>query len=422
MPESEDPPTRGANVETDGRQSGAGEPEGTTGPRIDLGVLVAYSPGGDPEALEPFADRMARDATAELRSVTSATWQARLAERVPLPDGRTRRPSEFLDEAALRMVEGPYDLVVVLTDVPLISRSERIVAGLASPVARVAVVSTRKLLIGGRDESPRSLDSEAVERNASTLLLHLLGHVLGADHGDADGGVMEPFRYDPARRDLPSFDADVGAHLQRIATGVPQEEVSRGPLRRLGFHVTSALRNPREVAWALRQSRAPLLPFSLPALATAAVAPTLILVFSAETWDVGLNLDDATAVLFAAVSVLAAAGQLMYVQNLHFPRERRRVLTEHVALVNVSVFLVLVLAMVGLFAVVGAIILAVELIVFPPNLMTNWPSLEDPTVGLVDLVRTAAFISTIGVLTGALAGGLENRAIVRHLALFLDRP
>lgn len=47
---------------------------------------------------------------------------------------------------------------------------------------------------------------------------------------------------------------------------------------------------------------------------------------------------------------------------------------------------------------------------------------EEPAVGLGDLVRTGAFISTIGVLSGALAGGLEDRTIVSHLTLFLDRP
>ena len=70
----------------------------------------------------------------------------------------------------------------------------------------------------------------------------------------------------------------------------------------------------------------------------------------------------------------------------------------------------------GLFQVV------IEFVVFPPNLMSNWPSLEEPTVGVVDLVRTGAFISTVGVLSGALAGGLEDRAIVGHLALFARRP
>ena len=152
------------------------------------------------------------------------------------------------------------------------------------------------------------------------------------------------------------------------------------------------------------------------------MTPTLVIVFSAEAWDVGFHMGNATAVLFAVASVLTAAIYLLFAQNLTFPRKRHQVVTEHTALVNVTVFLVLVGAMVGLFVLVWVIILVIELVVFPPNLMSNWPSLEDPSIGLVDLVRTAGFISTIGVLSGALAGGLENRTIVSHLTLFLDRP
>jgi hypothetical protein len=165
-----------------------------------------------------------------------------------------------------------------------------------------------------------------------------------------------------------------------------------------------------------------LLPLSLPKLSTAAVAPTLVIVFSAESWDVGVHMNNATAGLFAATSVLIAAVYLLFAQNLSFPRKHHRIVTEHTALVNVTAFLVLVLAMLGLFVLVWVIILVIELVVFPPNLMSNWPSLEDPAVGFVDLVRTGAFTSTIGVLSGALAGGLESRTIVSHLTLFFDRP
>jgi len=92
------------------------------------------------------------------------------------------------------------------------------------------------------------------------------------------------------------------------------------------------------------------------------------------------------------------------------------------ALVNVTVFCILVVAMMGLFVLVGSIMLLIELAVFPPNLMTNWPSLEEPTVGFTDLIRVGGFISTLGVLSGALAGGIENRMALRHLALFRDHP
>lgn len=390
-------------------------------PGIDVGVVVAPSPGGDKESLESFTDRMAQDAARTLSSATAATWTVHWTEPAPLPDGRTRRPAAFVDEAALRMVEGPYDLLVVVTDAPLVSRKDRLEPGLASPISRIVVVSTRKLLVGSRGEEFRTLESDTVRWNAATLLTHLVGHVLGLPH-EQDGGVMAPFEFETSRQDVPQFDADVGGYLRGIADRVPEEDVARGPLRRLGFHVLSVARNPRKVARALVQSRAPLLPLSLPKLAAAAVTPTLIVVFSAEAWDVGVNMSDGTAVFFAGASIVAAAVHLVFVHNLFFPRKRSQVVTEHMALVNVVALLTMLLAMVGLFALVGSIILVIELVVFPPDLMTNWPSLEDPTVRFPDLVRIGVFISTIGVLSGALAGGIENREVVRHLALFLDRP
>jgi predicted Zn-dependent protease len=401
----------------------AAECGGTVDLQVDVGVLVAHTPDGDPARLRSFATRAAEDAVDELASATDVTWRFYLEDPARLSDHDRRRPSEFLDHATHRMVEGPYDIVVVVTDVPLVSSRERFVPGLGSPLSRVAVVSTRNLRSAPRGERRRSLDGPAVRWNAATLLVHLVGHVLGARHRDADGGVMEPFRFVAERRGVPEFDADVETRLHRVAAEIPAAETRpRGTLSRLAFHAKSAVRNPGSIARALVDSRAPLLALSLPKLSTAAVAPSLVIVFSAESWDVGFHLGNLTAGLFAVVSILTAAVYLLFAQNLSFPRKQHEIVTEHTALVNVTVFLILVLGMVGLFALVWGIMLVIELVVFPPNLMSDWPNLEDPTVGFVDLVRTGAFISTIGVLSGALAGGLENRAIVSHLALFLDRP
>jgi predicted Zn-dependent protease len=290
---------------------------------------------------------MVRDATAELHSATDIAWRFVTEEPIRLPDTAARRQSQFLDEAMNRLVEGPYDIVIVATDVALLSRTCRFVPGLASPVSRVAVVSTHKLMAGPRDEPVRSLDTPAVRWNAATLLLHLLGHVLGAQHGSTDGGVMDPFEFDPSRRGTPDFDADAESYLHRIGQRIPEEESSRGRLARVGFHGLSALRNPEEVVSALRGSRAFAFPLSLPKLATTAITPTLVIVFSAESWDVALHLSNATAALFAVVSILAAAIHLMFVQNLFFPWRKHQIITEHMALVNVSVFAILVAAMVG---------------------------------------------------------------------------
>ena len=400
----------------------AGVEESSRG-RIDIGILVAHTPLGEPERLRAFAAQMATDVAGELGSATDVAWRFYAEESAPLPDAADRRPAEFLDEATERMAEGPYDAVVVLTDAPVRSSRDRIVPGLASEVSRVAVVSTRDFLRTPRGDPKRTLDAPAVRWNAATLLLHLVGHILGATHRTTDASVMAPFRFDPDRRSVPQFDAGVTRYLHRIAREVPEEtERSRSALRRFAFYAVTAARHPSQIARALVQSRAPLLPLSLPKLATAALTPTLVIVFSAEAWDVGFHMSNGTAALFTVASILAASVYLLFIQNLSFPRKRHRVVTEHMALVNVTVFLVLVVAIVGLFVLVGTIILAIQFVVFPPNLMSNWPSVQDPAVGLSDLVRTGAFISTIGVLSGALAGGLENRDFLRNLTLFREEP
>lgn len=401
----------------------AAEHEGSVDLQVDVGLVVAHAPGTDPDPLRSFAAQAAQDAIDELASATDLTWRFYLERAARLSDHDRRRPSEFLDRATHRMVEGPYDLIVVVTDVPLVSNKERFVPGLASPLARVVVLSTENLRSAPRGKPQHALEAATVRWNAATLLIHLIGHVLGARHRGADGGVMEPYRFVPDREEVPPMDADVEATLHRMATEIPATETQpRGPVTRLLFHGKSAIQHSGPIARALVHSRAPLLPFSLPKLSTAAVAPTLVIVFSAESWDVGFHMGNVTAGLYAVVSILVAAVYLLFAQNLTFPRKHHDIVTEHTALVNVTVFVVLVLAMLGLFSLVWSIMLVIELVVFPSNLMSNWPSLEDPSVGLIDLVRTGAFISTIGVLSGALAGGLEDRAIISHITLFLDKP
>lgn len=404
-----------------GRSAEAGSTtRAATGEAVDVGVVVAHTPSTDAKPLRWFARRAVADAKPEMESATGVEWRFHAEEPYRLADDGGRRPSDFLDQASLRMVEGPYDLVVVVTNAPLTSRSRKAVPGLASSVSRVAVVSTRRLVRTARDRPPRELDDEAVRWNAATLVVHLLGHVLGARHG---GGVMVPFRFDESRRKVPAFDGRAESRLRRRASRLPdQEEVVSGPVQRFAFHVRSALAHPRLVLLPLVRNRAPLLPLSLPKLATAAVTPTLVLVFSAETWDVGVHLTSLVAGGFALLSVLAASLYLTLIQRLFFPRKEKRVVTEHMAVVNVAVFLTVVAAVVGLFVMVGLLMLGIELFIFPENLITNWPTLDDPAVTFVDLLHTAAFVSTLGVLTGALAGGLESRTVLRHLALFLDQP
>lgn len=389
-------------------------------PGMNVGVVVMKTPSGDDESLQRFVDDIARRVAPELERASGLPWRFDRLESQQLESGDARWPSDFLDEASTRMAEGPYDIVVVVTDTVLLSRHRKVRAGLASPTARIVALSTRALTVTPRGRAERGINEAAVHANAAALLLHLLGHVAGLNHA-GDSEVMRPFVFRETRRGLPLFNATECNELSRHRDRLPEREL-RGSARLAAFlfHVMMSLRHPAKVLQPLLRNKAVLLPLSLPGLATAAVAPSFLLVFTAEIWDVGLGLSNAIAATYATLSILGATLFLARVQSLFLPRRERNVLTEHLAVANSVIFLSILLACIGLFVIVAALMLVIELFIFPADLMQTWPTLEQPVAGFTDKLRLSAFIATIGVSTGALAGGFESRTVIRNLALFED--
>ncbi|WP_439882784.1 hypothetical protein ACSX1A_06345 [Pontibacter sp. MBLB2868] len=391
---------------------------------MHVGVLLAYSPAITPEEMQPFLQQLVLDVQPEMTVSTGIPWSFHLVEPIALTSDRTREPSDFLGAATMRMTEGPYDIVVVVTDVTLISRKDRIEAGLASPVTYTAVISTQRLTTTSRGKPVRTLDAPSVRVNAATLLLHLLGHISGLQHmGGEKGGVMAPYSFRERRESPPGYKDQERTQLKKNVKYLPERELHGGTaLEGFIFHLIMAAKHPKAVLIPLLRNWAILLPLSLPGLATAAVAPSLLLIFTAEIWDVGLNMGNRTTAFFAAASILGASFYLIKIQSLFLPRKEKNVLTEHQAIANVVIFLSILLACFGLFLMVGGLMMIIELHVFPEDLISTWPTLDKPVVGLSDKLRLAAFISTVGVTTGALAGGLEKKTVIQHLALFLDKP
>ncbi|MCW8193798.1 hypothetical protein F6455_03230 [Proteobacteria bacterium 005FR1] len=391
---------------------------------INVGTLLFLSGHLDVETVRGFTSRLTAAAKTELDRASGARWQFHPPRELGLESESPQRPSAFLDEASREMANGPFDLIIVITEGVLVSRRQLVQPGLASPTARCVCLSLPALTKTGRNRPPRSLDDQTVNFNGTALLLHMLGHLLGLDHRERNASeVMAPFRWRELDAATPRFSQSEERALKLRSRQLPERELrGSGPLASLVFHFVMILRHPREVLVPLFRSKAFFLPFSLPGLATAAVAPTLILVFSAETWDVGLNMSSGIAALFAILIVLLASFYLVRIQSLFFPRKEKQTVTEHLAVANGVVFLSMLLACLGLFVMVVALMLAIQLYVFPENLMRTWPTLTDPEIGWGDQLRLAVFIATVGVATGALAGGLENRSVIQQLALFEDVP
>lgn len=385
-------------------------------PPVQVGVIIAHAPSSPRDAMREFAQQLVSDVQPELQRASGRSWNFNQQDPFQMDSDERRHGGDFLGEASMRLVEGSFDLVLVITDVPLTSRRERMVFGLVSPLARTIVLSTHRLRDSGRGKR-LPVDSSPVRWNAATLLLHLIGQALGAKSRAKGTGAMSPFqpRTDPSG--IPQFESSSNIG-QAAARFTEHEHFATNPLVEFRIHIGAALRHPGLVTRALLRNRAPLLPLKMPGLATAAVAPIFVLVFSAEFWDAGLGMGSKTAAIYAAVTILAAASYLCFARRLFLPRRADPIVPEHLAVANVVIFMSMLFALIGLFAMVAALALTIELWVFPSDLISTWPTLKNQRVGLPDLVRLSVFISTVGVTTGALGGALERRETLRQMALF----
>ncbi|MEX2593978.1 MAG: hypothetical protein WD426_14480 [Anditalea sp.] len=394
-------------------------------PEMNVGVFLALSPHADEEEITGFSSQLVQDIQEEIENSTGLKWLFHFTDPIRLNSESPHNPTEFLDSASHRMAEGPFDLMVVVTDVPLVSSIKRTEAGLASVVARILVLSTKKFIAITKKKSPRSLTSPSVRWNASHLLLHLIGHVLDLKHADpTQSKIMVPYAFSEKADRIPSFSENERKQLHKRSSRFPERELWGGnSIEGFIFHILMALRHPWEIFTTIFRNSSILLSLSLPGLATAAVAPSFVLIFSAEIWDVGLNMTLGRMIAYALLSIMGASLYLVKVQSLFLPRKEKRVLTEHLAVANSIIFLSILNACIGLFLLVGGLIFFIEIYIFPEGLMKTWPTLmEQPVITWKDKIRLAAFISTVGVTTGALAGGMESRKVIRHLSLFKKKP
>ena len=235
-------------------------------------ILLAKTPAGEQEKLNSFARQLGEDTFPALSEQTGISWEYHIGNVTHLDNTDTRRADDFLRDAFLRMVQTSCDVVLVVTDAALVSESWFVVPGLAAPEAQVAVISTEKLLTVPLGEPVRSLDSPEVRWNATALLLHLTGHLLKLDHRQE--GIMAPFEFEKDRRQLPDFSEEDKVDLKREAKKLAVQELqSKGRWSSLKIHCRSLLERPGEVFSIVWRSRAPLMPFSLTKITTAALTP-----------------------------------------------------------------------------------------------------------------------------------------------------
>jgi hypothetical protein len=302
-----------------------------------------------------------------------------------LDDGLVEPPaedSEIVGAARQLLLTRAWDLVVVLTDLPLRSARRPVVAH-ASPMHGVAVLSVP------------ALGTVAVRRRLRDAVLRLIAALLGEARDESADGRTDPARHRRIGSRLRELGSDVEGQAPSLRFTT---RVFTGHLRLL-FGMVRANR-PWELA--ARLSRA----------LTAAAAAGVFALVTPDIWSLASALGWPRLTVVSVGSVLAIGMTLIVGARLWErvgdPRTRQQVVLFNIAttatvVIGVAVFYAALLVL----SLLGGLLLVV------PSLLAD--AISHP-VTFGDYVEVAWLTSSLATVGGALGAGLESDEAVRRAA------
>jgi predicted Zn-dependent protease len=380
-----------------------------------VGVMKMEVEGRDSER---FGDVVAR-AVATLDEVFSQELQLRtqtlaFAGAHLTPGAGNYAPLDFLEIGLAEKLERDLPFLLIITEVDLSSSSLAYTLALPSQLTNIAVISTRRLdpaFWGDASDPDRTADRLAA------LMLHCFGHLNGLRHNADPTKAMFSIEGVQDLDRMTRFDAD---ELQQIARNLPREARERSTR---DDKVRFTLRMLFEDAGAIARAVVRANPFRLltmmPTMLAAALSVIVVLVFSAETWDVASAVSMPQILSFSLMCLASAAFVLYRAFAFDTLLSRDRRITESGIVTMAATILCLVLTLLLMFLFFGSLMYLVIISVFPERLMESWPGTGDATT-TIDHLKLSLFLAAMGVLAGSLGGRSDSRDLVRGVLFFTE--
>lgn len=352
------------------------------------------------------------------RALPGFDWRMPVVRRKDLREAIREEPVFLLDHGVGERSAKSWDFALVITGTDLVSHYRPYALGVVSRSVDVAVVSTSRIDPDGEAELSEEERTGRLAHRIYVLVLHLFGHMNGLVHVPDRGRLM----YEPcgvADLDLmESFSPGEIRQLEeelRRAADARLEEQEGAADSRLRFYLRAAWQERSDIGRSVRDARPWLLPFHLSRLTTAALSALLILLVTAESWDLGMSQSPG---FIAALSILALVVTTAYIlkrQRLLVRYETGR-LGEQTVIANVAITLSIALGLVVTYAGLFLLVLAVALVVFPERLVEGWAASLEGGVALSHYFVLAGFIASLGIVIGSLGASFEEQQYFRHIA------
>ncbi|MCA9969454.1 MAG: hypothetical protein KC425_04515, partial [Anaerolineales bacterium] len=316
-------------------------------------------------------------------------------------------PLPLLELGVQEKIARHWDYAIVIVPNELRARQRVHTIGVPSSALETAVLSTSDL---DRHDGAR--------RSAQMVMLslHLLGHLWGIEHSDV--GPMAP---PEAPQDLhpapfpPSQQAIIVDRLEEVADQ-RLEEQSRQQWNTWRFYWLAFWADPKSILIDVIGYAPWRLPFRMARLTAAAAVSLLILLLTAEAWEMGVTLPLPRLALGTLTALIVATGFLFAGQNLG-QISRDVGWREQLTRTRLVVLGTIALGMLTLWLVLFLFSLLVGWLL-PDTVLLRWIQAGGPLDRLL-LFRHAAFMAMLGVLAGALGGNLEEEEAIKA-SLFFD--
>lgn len=371
---------------------------------------------------------------ADLEAVTEAraTMLSRLRELFPqftwrMPVVRWSEPTvrgaieavALLQEGVLQRESRHWDYAFVVTADDLRSYSKPFAIAMPSRSLSVAAISIARL--GAEDHARDASDEEHARLVASrlcSLAVHVLGDLADLRHSDDPDAYMQQPRELTDLDRMQAFSEAEVMSLVREFGEVADVRLEENPELRgasaASFYLRALGRGWDNVLNAVWQAQPWQFPVRLSRLTTAAASTLLVLLMTAEAWDLGMSQNPVFVALFAAAALLGTSAFVLKRQRLILHRARRRI-TEQAVYSNTSIVIVVLCGMATMYVLLFGLAILVSSTIFTRTLVEGWAASLDGDIRPRHYVIFSGFIATVGLLIGALGASFEGQEYFRHV-------
>jgi predicted Zn-dependent protease len=328
-------------------------------------------------------------------------------------------PVKLLDMGVAERDAGHWDYALVITEAELKTYDKPFAMATPSNAVNVAVLSTSRLdpaaWLASCSEDERIA---LLERRIVALAMHQLGHLNGLHHRDDPKDFMHDVPSPQALDKLEYFGEETREAINRqlddvadlrLEESAPQHHV-------VTFYLRAAWHDRGDILAAVRRIRPWVFPVRFSRLTTAAASTMVVLLITAEAWDLAMSQSVGTIVGLSAGSLAVASSFLLERQHL-LSRLRKGKLSEQRVVSNVSMVVGVFLGMAVTYALLFVVTLGATELLFSKRLVKSWAASLDGNVGIVHYLTEAGFVASLGILIGALGASFEEEGYFRHVAI-----